>query len=89
MLRRRMVVRGTKEEQGPRERKENVTHVTRLATMLENSLSRRILLMMMMTTTTGGMEIKGTTGSKGRGRLPLVEIRNLTKGSEIPGMRNQ
>ena len=45
---------------------------------------------MMTTTTTGGMEIKGTTGSKERGRLPLVtmEMGNLSKGQEIPGMRN-
>ena len=89
LRKRTMVVRGTKEEQGPRERKANVTHVTRPATMLENALSRRILLMMMITTTTGGIEIKGTTGSKERGSLPLVEMGNLTKGREIPGMRNQ
>ena len=50
---------------------------------------RRILLGMMTTTITGGMEIKGTTRSKERGRIPLVEMGNLTKGREIPGMRNQ
>ena len=87
--RRTLVVQGTKEEQGPKGRKENVTHVTRLATMLENALSRNTLLMMMITTTTEGMAIKGTTGSKERGRLPLVEMGNLTKGQEIPSMRNQ
>ena len=88
LRRRNLVVQGTKEEQGPKGRKANVTHVTRSATMLENALSRRILLMMMTTTTAGGMAIKGTTGSKERGRLPLVEMGNLTKGREIPGMRN-
>ena len=42
-----------------------------------------------MTTTTGGMTIKGTPGSKERGRLPLaMEMGNLSKGQEIPGMRN-
>ena len=64
-----LVVQGTKEEQGPKEKKESVTLVTSEVTMLENSLSRRILPMM-MTTTIGGMEIKGTIGSRGRGRLP-------------------
>ena len=64
LKRRTLVVQGTKEEQGPRERKENVTCVTRPTTMIENVLSRRILPMMMTTTTTGGMAIKGTTGSK-------------------------
>ena len=84
-----LVAQKTKEEQGPKGRKVNVTHVTRLATMSENALSRRILLMMMRTST-GGMAIKGTTSSKERGRLPLVamEIGNLSKGQEIPSMRN-
>ena len=78
------------EAQGLKERKEDVTHVKRLATMLENALIEGILPgMMMTTTTTGGMAIKGTTGSKGRGRHPLVEMGNLSKGQEIPGMRNQ
>ena len=78
------------EEQGPKERKEDVTHVTRPTTMLENALIRRILLWMMKTTTIGGMAIKGTIGSMERGRLPLVAMGmgNLSKGIEIPGMRN-
>ena len=80
LRRRTMMVRGTKEEHGPKERKENVTHVARPTTMLDNSISRRILLIMMTTKTTGGMTIKGKTGSKGRGRLPLVEMGNLSKG---------
>ena len=81
LRRRTMVVRGTMEEQGPKERKEDVTHVTRLATMLENALIEGILTGM-MTTTTRGMEIKGTTNSKERGRLPLVAmgVGNLSKG---------
>ena len=87
--RRTLVVQGTKEEQGPKERKASVTLVTSQVTMLENSLSRRILPMTMTTTTTGGMEINGTTGSRGRGRLTPAEMVNLSKGREIPGMRNQ
>ena len=59
-----------------------------LSDILENALSRRILPMMMITTTTGGMAIKGTTSSKERGRLPLAKMGNLSKGREIPGMRN-
>ena len=73
-------------------KKGRVTHVTRPTTMLENVVIRRILLgMMTTTTTTGRMAIKGTTGSKERGRLPLVamEMGNLSKGQEIPGMRNK
>ena len=56
--------------------------------MLENALSRRILPMMMTTTTTRGMTIKGAIGSRGRERLPPVEMGNLSKGQEILGMRN-
>ena len=90
LRRRTMVVRGTMEEQEPKEGKEDVSHVTRPTTMLENALIKRILLGMMTTTTTEGMTIKGTTGSKERGRLPLVimEMGNLSKGQEIVGMRN-
>ena len=57
--------------------------------MLENVLSRRILPMVMITTTTRGMAIKGTTGSREKGRLPPAEMINLSKGQETPGMRNQ
>ena len=89
LRRRNLVVRGTKEKQGPKGRKVNITRVTRPATMLENDLLRRILLMMMTKTTTGGMEIKGTIGSRERGRIPLVEMINLSKGQEILDMRNQ
>ena len=79
--RRTLVVQRTKEKQGPMERRASVSLVIGQDTMLENELSRRILLMMMTTTTTtGGMAIKGTTGSKGRGRLPLAEMGNLSKG---------
>ena len=35
------------------------------------------------------MEIKGTTGSRGRGRLAPAKMVNLSKRREIPGMRNQ
>ena len=57
LRRRTFVVQGTKEEQGPRERKEDVTHVTRSTTMLENALIEGFLPGMMMITTRG-MEIK-------------------------------
>jgi len=46
------------------------------------------------TTTSVGMEIKGTTGSKERGRLPLIEMEmememvNLLGGQGTPGMMN-
>ena len=42
---------------------------------------------MTTSTTSGGMEIKGTTGSKEKGRLPLivVEMGNFSIGQEIPG----
>ena len=45
---------------------------------------------MMKTTTSRGMEIKGTTGSKERGRLPLIEVEmgNLSRGQGIPSMMN-
>ena len=86
--RRTLVVQRTKEEQGHKERRASVTLVIGQVTMLENVLSRRILPMV-MTTTTGGMEIKGTTGSRERGRLPPAEMINLSKGQEIPSMRNQ
>ena len=59
ILERTLVVQGTKEEQGPKERRASVTLVTSQVTMLENALSRRILPMMMTTRTTRGMAIKG------------------------------
>ena len=79
ILERTLVVQRTKEEQGPKERRETVTLVIGQFTMLENALSRRILPMV-MTTTTGGMKIKGTTGSREKGRLPPAEMINLSKG---------
>ena len=87
--RRTLVVLRTKEELGPKERRESVTLVIGLVTMLENVLSRRILPLVMTTTTTEGMEIKETLGPKERGRLPLADRINLSKGLETPGMRSQ
>ena len=87
--RRTLVVQRSNEQQRHKERRASVTLVIGQVTMLENVLSRRILLMIMTTTTTGGMAIKGTTGSRGRGRLPLEEMVNLSKGRDIPGMRDQ
>ena len=78
--RRTLVVQRTKEEQGPKERRASVSIVVGLVTMLENVLSRRIFPMVMTTTTTRGMAIKGTTGSRERGRLPPTEMSNLSKG---------
>ena len=57
--------------------------------MLENVLSKGILPIVMTTTTTEGMEIKGTTGSKEREKLPLAEIINRLKGQRTPGMKSQ
>ena len=75
-----LVVLRTKEEQGPKERRASVSLVIGLVTMPENVLSKGILLIVMTTTITGGMEIKETTGPKERGRLPLMETINLSKG---------
>ena len=86
--RRTLVVQRIREKQGPKERRENVSLVIGLVTMLENVLSRRILPIVMTTTTTEGMEIKGKKGSREKGRLPPAEMINLSKGQETPGMRN-
>ena len=65
--------------------REDVTLVTILVTKQESALIKGTLLGMMTTTTREGMV--GTTGSKEKGRLPLiiVEMGNLSKGQEIPG----
>ena len=75
------------EEWVPKEGREDVTIVTSLVTMLESALIKGTLPEMMITTTrttSGGMEIKGTTGSKERGILPLIEMEmemvNLSRG---------
>ena len=67
-------------ERGPKEGREDVTFVTRLVTMQESALIEGTLLGMMTTTTREGMA--GTTGSKEKGRLPLivVEMGNLSRG---------
>ena len=82
----------TMEEQVPKKEKKDVTLVTGLVTMQESALIEGTLPDMMTTTTSGGMEIKGTTGSKERGRLPLIEMEmvmlNLSKGQGTPGMMN-
>ena len=71
-------------ERGPNEGREDVTLVTRLVTMQESALIEGTLPRMMTTTREG---MAGTTGSKEKGRLPLiiVEIGNLSRGQEIPG----
>ena len=73
----------------------DVIIVTSLVTMLESAPIKGTLPEMMTTTTTttsGGMEIKETTSSKERGRLPLIEMEmemvNLSRGQETPGMMN-
>ena len=78
-----------KEKQGLKERRASASLVIGLVTMLENDLSRRILPMVMTTTTTGGMAIKGTTGSKERGRIPPAEMIKLSKDQGTLGRRNQ
>ena len=87
-----MVVReiNTMEERVPTDQKNDVTLVTSLVTMQESAPIEGTLLEMMTTTTSGGMEIKGTTGSKERRRLPpiKVEMGNLSRGQGIPGMMN-
>ena len=71
-------------ERGPKEGRQDVTLVTSLVTMQESALIEGTLPGM-MTTTPGGMAIKGTIGSKEKGRLPLivVEMGNLSRGQEI------
>ena len=70
------------EERRPKEGREDVTPVTSLVTMQESALIEGTLPGMMTTKTPGGMAIKGTIGSKEKGRLPLivVEIGNLSRG---------
>ena len=75
--RRTLVVRRIRDKQGPKERRASVSLVIGLVTMLENVLSRRILPIVMTTTTTKVMAIKGTTGSREKGRLPPAEMINL------------
>ena len=92
-----MLVREFKimEERVPKEGRVDVTIVAGLVTMLESVQIKGTLLEMMTTrttTTSGGMEIKGTTSSKERGRLPLIEIKmemvNLSRGQGTPSMMN-
>ena len=70
------------EEKVPKEENEDVTLVTSFLTMKENALIEGNLPEMMTTTSSGGKGIKGTTGSKERGRLPMikVEMGNLSRG---------
>ena len=85
--RRTMVAREIKTmvERGPKEGREDVTLVTSLVTMQESALIEGTFPGMMTTTTREGMA--GTTGSKEKGRLPLIvmEMGNLSRGQEIPG----
>ena len=82
-------------ERGPKEGREDVTLVTSLVTMQENAQIKGTLPDIITTTTiktSEGMEIKGTTSSKERGRLPLIEMEmeivNLSRGQGTPGMMN-
>ena len=75
------------EEWVPKEEREDVTIETSLVNMQENAPIKWTLPDMMTTTiikTSEGMEIKGTTGSKERGRLPMIEVEmaNLSKVQE-------
>ena len=85
--RRTMVAREIKTmvERGPKEGREDVTLVTRPVTMQGSALIEGTLPRMMKTTIREGMA--GTTGSKEKGRLPLIvmEMGNLSRGQEIPG----
>ena len=80
------------EERVPNEEKDDVTHVTSLVNMQESALIEGTLSKMVTTKTLGGMGIKGTTCSKEKGRLPLIEMGmemvNLSRGQEIPGTVN-
>ena len=75
------------EKRGPKEGREDVTLVTSLVTMQESALIEGTLPWMMTTINPRGMEIKGLTCSKEKGRLPLiiVEMGNLSRGQGIPG----
>ena len=84
------------EEQVPKEEREDITTVTSLVTMQENATIKGTIPNMMNTTaikTLEGMQIKGTIGSKERGRLPLIEMEmeivNLSRGQGTPGMINK
>ena len=69
---------------GPKGRKGRYYTCNRQVTMQESALIEGTLPGMMTTTTREGMV--GTTGSKEKGRLPLivVEMGNLSRGQEIP-----